>query len=102
MKFNENLRNLRKEKDLSQDYLAAKLNVSGQTISKWKNGSAMPNLNKLIELAEFFEVSMDTLLGMKFDVEQNEESADITKFEQYVNQLAAVIDENQRKETNKK
>ncbi len=102
MKFNENLRNLRKEKDLSQDYLAAKLNVSRQTISKWENGSAMPNLSKLIELAEFFEVSMDTLLGMEFNSVQNEETADITKYEQYANQLAAVIDENQRKETNKK
>ncbi|MDE6123995.1 MAG: helix-turn-helix domain-containing protein, partial [Eubacterium sp.] len=52
MKFDENLRNLRKEKDLSQEYLAEKMGVSRQTISKWENGTAMPDLKKLTELAE--------------------------------------------------
>lgn len=43
MKFNENIRNLRREKDYSQNYLAEKLNVTRQTISKWENGAAMPD-----------------------------------------------------------
>lgn len=63
MKFDENLRNLRKDKDYSQEYLAEKMNVSRQTISKWENGTAMPDLKKLAELAELFDVSMDALLG---------------------------------------
>lgn len=63
MKFDENLRNLRKDKDFSQEYLAEKMNVSRQTISKWENGTAMPDLKKLTELAEFFDTSMDELLG---------------------------------------
>lgn len=63
MKFDENLRNLRKEKEFSQEYLAEKMNVSRQTISKWENGTAMPDLKKLTELAELFNTSMDELLG---------------------------------------
>lgn len=63
MKFDEKLRNLRKEKDFSQEYLAEKMNVSRQTISKWENGTAMPDLKKLTELANLFNTSMDELLG---------------------------------------
>lgn len=63
MKFDENLRALRKEKDFSQEYLAERMNVSRQTISKWENGTAMPDLKKLTELAELFDTSMDELLG---------------------------------------
>lgn len=66
MRFDENLRNLRKEKEYSQEYLAEKLGVTRQTISKWENGTAMPDLKKLIELADFFETSMDDLLGLDY------------------------------------
>lgn len=66
MRFDENLRILRKEKDYSQEYLAEKLGVTRQTISKWENGTAMPDLKKFIELADFFEVSMDDLLGLDY------------------------------------
>ena len=64
MKFDDNLRRLRKEKEYSQEYLAAKLDVTRQTISKWENGTAMPDLKKLVELAELFGVTMDALLGI--------------------------------------
>ena len=63
MKFDENLRALRKQKEFSQEYLAEKMNVSRQTVSKWENGTAMPDLKKLTDLASFFDVSMDELLG---------------------------------------
>lgn len=63
MRFDENLRLLRKNKELSQEYLAERMNVSRQTISKWENGTAMPDLKKLTELAELFDTSMDELLG---------------------------------------
>lgn len=66
MRFDENLRNLRKEKDYSQEYLAERLGVTRQTISKWENGTAMPDLKKFIELADFFEASMDDLLGLDY------------------------------------
>ena len=63
MKFDENLRAFRKQKDFSQEYLAEKMNVSRQTVSKWENGTAMPDLKKLTDLASLFDVSMDELLG---------------------------------------
>lgn len=63
MKFDENLRAFRKQKEFSQEYLAEKMNVSRQTISKWENGTAMPDLKKLTDLAILFDVSMDELLG---------------------------------------
>lgn len=63
MKFDENLRAFRKQKEFSQEYLAEKMNVSRQTISKWENGTAMPDLKKLTDLSSLFDVSMDELLG---------------------------------------
>lgn len=74
MKFNENIRNLRRERDYSQEYLAEKLNVTRQTISKWENGAAMPDLKKLTEIADFFSVSMDTLLGIEIENDDKEKS----------------------------
>lgn len=65
IKFDENLRAFRKQKEFSQEYLAEKMNVSRQTISKWENGTAMPDLKKLTDLATLFDVSMDELLGTK-------------------------------------
>lgn len=65
MKFDENLRAFRKQKEFSQEYLAEKMNVSRQNISKWENGTAMPDLKKLTDLASHFDVSMDELLGTK-------------------------------------
>lgn len=44
MNFSENLRELRKAKDIKQEVLAENLNVSRQTVSKWENGTAMPDL----------------------------------------------------------
>lgn len=65
MKFSENLRRLRKERGYSQEYLAERLNVTRQTISKWENATAMPDLKKITETAELFGVSMDELLGIE-------------------------------------
>lgn len=75
MKFNENIRNLRRDKDYSQEYLAEKLNVTRQTISKWENGAAMPDLKKLTEIADFFSVSMDTLLGIEIENNDKEKES---------------------------
>ena len=104
MKFDENLRELRKEKGYSQEELACKLNVTRQTVSKWENGSAMPDLKKLTELAEFFGVSMDDLL--KLDVEDGREtSSDNSSFEayvQYTEQRIAALEESRNQDIRKK
>lgn len=87
MNFNENLRAYRKEKDFSQEYLAQRMKVSRQTISKWENGTAMPDLKKLTELAELFETSMDELLGTSSPM-QKDESFSIEEIRSYAYSFA--------------
>lgn len=48
------LKELRKEKKLTQEQLAEKLNVSGRTVSRWETGSNMPDIGMLVEMADFF------------------------------------------------
>lgn len=61
MKLSERLIELRKEKNLSQEELAAVLNVSRQAVSRWETGLAAPSLDKLQFLAEFYGITIDEL-----------------------------------------
>lgn len=73
--LNENIRNLRKAKGLSQEELAIKLNVVRQTISKWEKGLSVPDSSLLVSLAEELDTSVSTLLGETVPEEGlNEES----------------------------
>ena len=63
IQFGPTLRRLRKEKSLTQEQLAARLNVSFQTISNWERDESWPDLSMLPVLAGFFGVSADALLG---------------------------------------
>ena len=65
--LNENLKQLRKSKGLSQEELAIRLNVVRQTISKWEKGLSVPDADMLIKIADIFEVSVSELLGAKID-----------------------------------
>ena len=60
--FGINLKTLRLLKNLSQRQLGDDLNVCNQTISFWENGSREPDLDTLIKIAKYFEVSIDALL----------------------------------------
>ena len=62
MKFNEKLIKLRKASGLSQEELGNKLNVARQTVSKWELGETTPEMDKLEELSNLFEVSIDELV----------------------------------------
>lgn len=62
MTFSEKLFKLRKEKGLSQEALAEKLNTSRQAISKWENNQGFPETEKLLMIGNIFEVSIDYLL----------------------------------------
>ena len=62
MEFGSKLYGLRKEKGLSQEELANRLEVTRQTVSKWELGDSTPDLDKLVMLAEIFEVSLDELV----------------------------------------
>ena len=73
LKFNEKLIKLRKASGLSQEELGNKLNVARQTVSKWELGETTPELEKLIELSEIFNVSIDKLVGKEESETLNEE-----------------------------
>lgn len=63
MTFHENLIQGRKRLGLSQEELAAKLNVSRQAVSKWETGESVPDLPKLLMLSEALDISLDALCG---------------------------------------
>ena len=56
------LKDLRKEKGITQEQLAEKLGVSGRTISRWETGKNMPDISLLVEIAEFFDVSIPEII----------------------------------------
>ena len=66
-----NLPLLRKKHKLSQKELAQKFNVNQNTISRWENGDRQIDLDTLIKLASFFNVSIDFLLGVENTVPIN-------------------------------
>lgn len=63
MNLGERIYEFRNEKNLSQGDLADRLDVSRQSISKWENNMAVPDLDKLIKLCDVFEISLDELTG---------------------------------------
>ena len=63
MNLSNNIVCFRKERGLTQEQLAALLNVSVSAVSKWEIGSNRPDLELLPDLAEIFQVSIDSLLG---------------------------------------
>ena len=67
MKFGDNLRNLRKSKKLSQEELSEKVGVSRQSISKWENSEAYPEMNNLLILCKIFNCKINDLLSEKIE-----------------------------------
>ena len=65
MKLNigQNIRTLRRAADMTQDELAVKLGVAFQTVSRWENGGAYPDMELLPAIAGIFDVTVDHLLG---------------------------------------
>lgn len=61
--FKDNLKMLRTEAGLGQVPLAQKLGVGKTSISTWENGLSEPTMSMLIKIADFFEVSIDYLVG---------------------------------------
>ena len=63
MSFSDNLKTIRKEKNLSQEELAELLGVSRQAVSKWESGDGYPEVEKLLMIAGKLNVSLDNLMG---------------------------------------
>lgn len=69
--FLEKLKELRGQRNISQKELSDYLKITPQAISKWETGQAQPDNNFLIDLSDYFHVSIDYLLG-KSDIENAE------------------------------
>lgn len=83
MKFGENLKNIRKSKNISQEYLAEKLGVSRQSVSKWETGENFPSMNNIMCLCEIFKCKINDLVHEDFtDIESldNEIKESVVKF----------------------
>ena len=64
LKIGENIKRLRKAKDISQEDFAKLLGVSSQSVSRWENGVCYPDMELLPALAQYFKLSVDELLGV--------------------------------------
>ena len=63
--FSDRLRFCRRQRGLTQEQLAEAMGVSVAAVSKWELGQSVPELETLLELADFFDLSVDALLGFR-------------------------------------
>lgn len=76
-KIGQFLKTLRKEKNITQEVLAETLNVSSRTVSRWEKGSNMPDISLLVELSEFYQVSIPEIIdGERKSEKMNQEAKD--------------------------
>lgn len=67
MKLSDKIIQLRKSNGWSQEDLAEKMNVSRQAISRWENGTALPDSNNILQLSKLFNVTADYLLNDDYE-----------------------------------
>lgn len=72
MTLNENIREFRRQRGMTQEALAETMGVSTASVSKWETGQSAPELTALMELADFFQVSVDALLGHELKADPKE------------------------------
>lgn len=77
MKFNENLKIVRESKGITIQKLALSINVKPYTITDWETGRSEPSISNLIKLSQYFNVSVDFLIGNK--LEENTSYSEIIK-----------------------
>lgn len=96
MKLNETIYKLRKRANISQEEFASMFNVSRQAVQKWENSSSVPELTKIIEISNKFDISLDALImnrdnrvvdDMSFDKVVKPEYVNIHDWEFYTSAL---------------
>ena len=75
MDIGEKLFELRKDKNMTQDYVAEKLNVSRQSVSKWETNQSTPDFDKIVPLCELYEISPNELLMGEKEEPEKEKTA---------------------------
>lgn len=68
MKFNENMRALREDRDLTQTELGKILNMSQRKVSHLETGNSEPTTKEIIDICKFFRVSADYILGLTNEI----------------------------------
>ena len=72
------LRELRKEKNMTQEQVADRLGVSGRTISRWETGAYMPDISLIVDIAEMYDVDVrDIIDGERKDINMNSEVKEV-------------------------
>ncbi|MBD5157682.1 MAG: helix-turn-helix transcriptional regulator [Butyrivibrio sp.] len=71
MNLGKNIRYLRKQKKITQEGFAEHMAVSRQTVTKWESGDAVPELDKLVEICEFFSCKLDELVRKNLTENEN-------------------------------
>ena len=77
----DNVRRFRKERSLTQEQLSEVLGVTAGAVYKWEAGLSVPELELIVEMADFFDVSVDVLLG--YSVQDNRLTATVRRLREY-------------------
>ncbi len=83
--LNDNIKRLRKEKGLSQEELAEKLNVVRQTVSKWENGLSAPDAEMLLNIADVLDTQISAILDTEVKCNNNSDLESIENELQILN-----------------
>lgn len=83
MKLNlgENLKRLRRERDITQEQLSEIFGVSYQSVSRWENDNCYPDIELLPVIADFFNTTVDKLLGVDENLENEKVKKYLTDFQ---------------------
>ena len=79
MNLGNKIRELRRRSNLTQEQLAASLNISAQAVSKWEMGASYPDMTMIPIIAAFFKISLDELFD--FDVKNIDEEIEKIRLE---------------------
>lgn len=71
--ISSNIRFLRKHDNLTQEEFAERFGVSRQSVAKWENGESQPDLMKCREIAQYYEISLDTLVSLPLEEQDIQE-----------------------------
>lgn len=81
-KLAQNIKKYRKERNLTQEQLAEALSVTTGAVYKWESEKSLPEVGMLMELADFFDTSIDVLLG--YELRNNDRNSTIQRLKDYV------------------
>lgn len=85
MSFADNLKEIRKKRNITQEQLAEMLSVSRQAISKWESGFGYPETEKLLIISRELGVSLDYLFSVRCNMVRSENTKRVSKIDTYLN-----------------